>query len=104
MPSRLPGLAAAALTTAVAVLYLVVIFDEGIETNDGTVVTFVAGSLALGAALGAAGALARDPYWRRLSFGIAAGVIAVIAFLGMFSIGMLLVPSLLLLMFALGRG
>jgi hypothetical protein len=103
MASRIPGVLAAAIVAGVAVFYLVIIFGEP-EPNDGTVVAFVAGALALGAALSIAGSLAHDPWWRRVLFGFAAAIVLLIAWLGAFSIGLLLVPAVLLLMFALGRG
>lgn len=103
MASRLPGVLAAAIVAGVAVLHLVIIFDEP-GGSDGTVVAFVAGALVLGAVLSIAGSLAHEPWSRRVLFGFAAAIVFVIAWLAGFSFGLLLVPAVLLLAFALGRG
>jgi hypothetical protein len=103
MASRLPGVLAAAMVVAVAVIYLDIIFGEP-EPNPGTVVAFVTGALVLGAALSIVGSLAHAPWWRRVLFGFAAAIVLVIAWLGALSIGLLLVPAVLLLAFAFGRG
>ena len=50
------------------------------------------------------GSLARDPYWRRLQFGIAAAITLVCAWLSALSIGIVFLPALLLLVFAITRG
>jgi hypothetical protein len=103
MTARLPGLAAAAMLAGVAVLYLAIILGEPDPNPAGTVSLF-AGAMLIAALLAAGGALARDPYWRRLQFGIATAITFVLAVLGALSIGILFVPSLLLLMYSLGRG
>ena len=103
MASRLPGVLAAAIVAGVAVIYLDIIFGEP-EPHLGAIVAFVTGALVLGAALSIAGSLAHDRWWRRVLFGFAAAIVLVIAWLGALSIGLLLVPAVLLLAFAFGRG
>lgn len=103
MAARVPGLLSAAMIGGVAVLYISIIRSQG-EVHDLTVVVGFAATLFTAAGAALAGALARDPYWRRLAFGIAAAITFVCAWLSGFSVGLLLVPSVLLLMFALGRG
>jgi len=56
------------------------------------------------AALVVGGSLAQDPYWRRLQFGIAAGITLLCGWLTGLSIGILFLPALILLVFALARG
>jgi O-antigen ligase len=103
MAARLPGLVASAMLAGVAVLYLAIILGEPDPNPAGTVALF-AGAMLLAALLAAGGALAHDSYWRRLQFGIAAALTFVLAVLGALSIGILFVPSLLLLMYSIGRG
>lgn len=103
MTARLPGLLAAAMLVGVAVLYLGIIRSEP-GPNPMDVVSLYAGAMLVAAVLAAGGSFARDPYWRRLQFGIAGAITLVCAFLGALSIGVLFLPALLLLAFALGRG
>jgi hypothetical protein len=103
MPSRVPPLTAAALTAAVAVLYLGIILSEPDPNDMGVVAGFVA-ALLLAAATAAGGAFERDPFTRRTLFGVAAVVTFVCAWLGALSIGPLLFPSVLLLAYATVRG
>jgi hypothetical protein len=103
MPSRVPPLSAAALTAAVAVLYLAIILSES-EPNDLGVVVGFAGALFLAAATATGGAFERDPFARRTLFGFSAIVTFVCAWLSGFSIGPLLFPSVLLLAYATARG
>jgi hypothetical protein len=103
MSARLPGMISAAMVAGVAVLYISIIRGED-HANDLTVVVGFAGALFVAVAAAIAGALASDPYWRRLAFGIAGGITLVCAWLTGLSIGIFLVPSVLLLAFALGRG
>jgi hypothetical protein len=103
MASRLPGLFAAANVAGVAVLYLVIISSEP-GGNDGTVVALVAGALILCTALSIAGALANDPWSRRMLLGVAAAIVFVLAVLGSASIGLLLYPAVVLLAIGVGRG
>lgn len=103
MTSRLPGLVAAALLFGVAVLYVGIIFSES-GPNDMGVVSFFTALMLLAAMLAVGGSLAKDSYWRRLQFGIAGGITFVCAVLGALSIGILFLPSLLLLLFAFSRG
>ncbi|MDP9492444.1 MAG: hypothetical protein M3P42_09655 [Actinomycetota bacterium] len=103
MATRVPGLLSAAMIGGVAVLYIAVIRSQG-EVHDLNVVVAFASALFTAAGAALAGALARDPYRRRLAFGIAAAITFVCAWLSGLSIGVFLLPSVLLLMFALGRG
>lgn len=94
MAQRLPGLLAAALLGAVAILYVAVILGQSEPNNDFRgVVPMYTGAMLLAAALAVGGSLARDRYWRRLQFGIAAGITLVCAWLGALSIGMLCAPA-----------
>ena len=103
MAARQPGLIAAALVAGVAVLYLGVIRSES-GPNDIGIVSFYAGLMLLAAALSVGGSVANDAYWRRLLLGIAGAITLGCAWLGALSIGPLLLPAVLLLMFAFGRG
>ena len=103
MTARMPGLVAAALVVGVAVLYLAIILGES-GPNDMGVVWFFTGVMLLAAALAVGGSLAQDPYWRRLQFGIAAGITFLCGWLTGLSIGILFLPALILLVFALARG
>jgi hypothetical protein len=103
MAARLPGLIAAAMVGGVAVLYIAVIRSQG-EVHDMTVVAGFASALFVTAVAGLAGSLAHDPYWRRLAFGSAATIAFVCMWLSGLSIGPLLLPAVVLLAFAFGRG
>jgi hypothetical protein len=103
MTARLPGLLAAAVIAGVAVLYLGIIRSEP-GPNPMDVVAAYAGAMLVAAALAAGGTFATDPYLRRLQFGVAGAITLVCAWLGALSIGVLFLPALLLLAFALGRG
>jgi hypothetical protein len=103
MTARMPGLLSAAMVAGVAVLYIAIIRSED-EANDLTVVVVFAGMLLIAAAAALLGALVSDPYWRRLAFGIAAAITLACAWVSGFSIGILLVPAVILLAFGFGRG
>lgn len=102
MAARLPGVTAAAIVAAVVVV-VTVIWDEP-DAGDGAAIWFVTGSLALGAALSLAGTFPRDPWWRRVLFGFAGAIVGVMSWLGALSFGPLLIPAVLLLVFAFARG
>ena len=103
MAARLPGLLAAMLVGGVAVLYLAIIRSQG-EVHDMTVVVSFASALVVTAVLALGGSLAHDPYWRCLAFGIAASIAFVCMWLTGLSIGPLLLPAVVLLAYAFGRG
>lgn len=105
MTQRLPGLVASALLAAIAVIYVWLILGQS-ETHHSFrgVVPLFTGIVVLAATLSAGGSLARDPYWRRLQFGIAAVITLVCGWLTGLSIGILFLPALFLLVFALARG
>ena len=103
MDARLPGFAAAALVAGVALVYILVLSGEP-DPGDGPAVYFVVAALLLGAALSVLGALAGDPWWRRVLFGFAGGLVLVLAWLGGLSFGPLLIPAIFLLAFAFSRG
>jgi hypothetical protein len=103
MSARLPGMLAAALLAGVAVLYVAIILGQG-DQGHGDRVAFFASAIVTAALLAAGGALARDPYWRRLQFGIAAFITFVCAWLAALSIGPLFWLPLLVLVFAVIRG
>jgi hypothetical protein len=103
MAARLPGLIAAAMVAGVAILYVAIIRSQG-EVHDLTVVIGFASALFTAAGAALVGALARDPYWRRLAFGIAAAITFACAWLSGLSIGPLLVPAVVLLAFSVSRG
>jgi hypothetical protein len=85
-----PGYVAAACAVAVVGLYLAVIGQQG--NVGGSRVAFVAGSLlAAGVAAGAAEGI--DSLTAGLTAAWAAGTLWIWAFLGMFSIGILVVPA-----------
>ena len=101
--ARLPGLVAAAMLASVAVLYVSIIRSEP-DPNPMDVVAFYAGTMLVAAGLAAGGSFASDPYWRRLQLGIAGAIALVCAWLGALSIGPLLLPAVILLVFAFSRG
>lgn len=103
MAERLPGLVAAAMLAAIAVLYIALVGQDD-SHGHGERVAFFASCIVGAALLAVGGSLARDPYWRRLQFGIAAAITLVCAWLTALSIGMAFWPALLLLVFALSRG
>jgi MFS family permease len=103
MASRVPPLLAAGLISGVAVLYLWVVLDEPDPNDMGVVVAF-AGGLFIAAAAAVAGTLVRDSFTRRTAFGAACLLTFALAWLSGFSIGPLLLPSVLLLAYAVGRG
>ncbi len=99
-PGSLPATGAAVLALAVDVLYLAVIRGEGEPV--GSRVGFVAASLAA-AAVAVLGAALLPPTVRLGFLGWAAATLGAWAFLGGFSIGLLLVPSLVLTVVAADR-
>lgn len=103
MAARLPGLMAAAMVAGVAILYIAIIRSQG-EVHDMTVVAGFASALFVAAGAALTGSLARDPYWRRLAFGIAAAIAFFCMWLAGLSIGPLLLPAVVLLAFAVSRG
>ena len=103
MAARLPGLLAASLVGGVAVLYIAMIRGQG-DVRDITVVVAFSSALVATAVAALAGSLARDPYWRRLAFGIAAAIAFVCMWLTGLSIGPVLFPAVVLLAFAFARG
>jgi hypothetical protein len=103
MATRLPVLVSAAMLAAIAVLYLVLVAQDD-SHGHGERVAFFASCIVVATLLAIGGSLAGDPYWRRLQFGIAAAITVICAWLAALSIGMLFLPALLLLVFALTRG
>ena len=103
MAARLPGLLAAAMVGGVAVLYVAIIRSQD-EVHGMTVVVAFSSALFAAAVAALAGSLARDPYWRRLAFGIAAAIAFVWMWLTGLSIGPMLFPAVVLLAFAFARG
>jgi len=99
MAPRIAALAAAAIVAAVDALYLYVIFREE-EGNDVAIVTLVAASLGVAALLAAVGGLMQRRDVRGGILGAAFVFTLVIAILGGFSIGPLLIPALFLIAYA----
>jgi hypothetical protein len=104
MTARLPGLIASAMLAAVATFYTVEVFvPEDHHDGSGRVIVF-ASVVVLAAGLAAIGSLFDDPYWRRLTFGIALAIAFVCMWLTGLSIGPLFFPAVVLLAYAFGRG
>jgi hypothetical protein len=100
MAARIAALGAAALIAAVDALYLYVINQEE-GPNDAATVTTFALALATAALLAVAGAFVRDRASRGGLLGTSAALVTVLAVLSGFSVGPLLVPAVVMLLYSM---
>ena len=99
MAARIAALGAAAIIAAVGVLYLYSVAADD-EPDDGGGVAVFALALAIAFALAAVGGFLGDRHRRFGFLGTAAALAAVIAVVSGFSVGPLLVPAVLMLLYA----